>query len=211
MVNKEQPRVPCGVGTILHSNGTEKTLHTTQWAWLCTHTHGHAHTHRYNWENLSKLNGLCWCQHPGSGIKIVQNLTTGGNGQIAHKETPCVLFLTIACESIIISIKFSTKKAIASNFPWTLRGSASNSVILSVPFSHSCTKPTSLFHSYGPAQPCGLNHCQLSTYLLHCAGEEKLHPLKSLPPLTPSKKKTSIHKLVSLAHHVATSALCPKN
>lgn len=137
----------------------------------------------------------------------MQNLTTGGNGQSAHKGTRCILFLTIACGSIIISIKFSIKKE-STSLQLPLGPSWFGQQFCSPCLSRSCS-PTAvigLLHfstAYGPAQPCGLNHCQPSSPLLHCAWKQKqLHPLKFLLAFAPSKLPL-IHKLLSPALHVA--------
>lgn len=137
----------------------------------------------------------------------MQNLTTGGNGQSAHKGTRCVLFLTIACGSIIISIKFSIKKESTSlQLPLGPSWFSQQFCSPCLSRSHSPTAVIGLLQfstAYGPAQPCGLNHCQPSSPLFLCAWKQKKpHPLKSLLASAPSKMPL-IHKLLSPAHHVA--------
>lgn len=104
----------------------------------------------------------------------------------------CVLFLTIACESIIIPIKFSIKKKSTSlQLPlgpsWFIQQFFSPCLSR----SHSPTVVIGLLHfstACGPAQPCGLTHCQPSSPLLHCAWKQKQpYPLKSLLAFASSK------------------------
>lgn len=134
-----------------------------------------------------------------------------GKRAMCTQRNRCVLFLTTACESIIISIKFSIKKESTSlQLPlgpsWFIQQFCSPCLSR----SHSPTVVTGLLHfstAYGPAQPCGLTHGQPSRPLLHCAQKQKQpDPLKSLLALAPSNTP-----LIHNAHHVAKTWPCPKS
>lgn len=117
-----------------------------------------------------------------------------------HTKEPVVHYFLQLHESIIISIKFSIEKVLASNFPWALHGLASNSALpVQAPFSQSCNRPAPLLQSLWASLAMWPNHCHPSSPLLRCTWKQKqLYPLKSLLAIVPSKMPLIYKPLVQL-------------